>query len=423
MDYLSAVSELNYLSQIVIMLYEDPKKDPTSEDRFHVELHFSAGAITGILERNIRSYSLETTSQSIKCHSDPKVLSDRHHSQRKPQNFSEGEMIPLSQSCDSRSPSHLPAVSEESPPPGISTSRGSLGVGSGVAFSLDFDEAAPPPLVNIFSETLDDAKKKLTYLANDSPPSDKPKHVGMRVASKSDASSCFPDLCKHNHYATFHGTSNFSRGHVTMPWTPLFSTKLLTGSSSAPNLLDLDYVTAASANEKLLTCGEGIPSIRPLETLHCLLSLRQLDRFMEKVTDPSMRNFSSSSTPQSSPPSGRTKSTPRELKNGASTDRKDGLSVIPVDLKDSVMSSLTNSPIHGGDRDTVSMTSSLASILDTPPGGSHAGSRSNSPTLVGADHSFCSEGVRAPTENSPMAMDEDSSTRDSIMQLDIPSSD
>ncbi|XP_053422341.1 inositol hexakisphosphate and diphosphoinositol-pentakisphosphate kinase 2 isoform X8 [Nycticebus coucang] len=44
MDYLNVVSELNYMTQIVIMLYEDPNKDLTSEERFHVELHFSPGA-------------------------------------------------------------------------------------------------------------------------------------------------------------------------------------------------------------------------------------------------------------------------------------------------------------------------------------------------------------------------------------------
>ncbi|XP_053317989.1 inositol hexakisphosphate and diphosphoinositol-pentakisphosphate kinase 1 isoform X10 [Spea bombifrons] len=43
MDYLSAVSELNYMTQLVIMLYEDNNKDPSSEERFHVELHFSPG--------------------------------------------------------------------------------------------------------------------------------------------------------------------------------------------------------------------------------------------------------------------------------------------------------------------------------------------------------------------------------------------
>ncbi|XP_056592987.1 inositol hexakisphosphate and diphosphoinositol-pentakisphosphate kinase 2 isoform X3 [Triplophysa dalaica] len=44
MDYLKIVSELNYMTQIVIMLYEDPNQDPSSEERFHVELHFSPGA-------------------------------------------------------------------------------------------------------------------------------------------------------------------------------------------------------------------------------------------------------------------------------------------------------------------------------------------------------------------------------------------
>uniref|UniRef100_A0AAY4CD79 Inositol hexakisphosphate and diphosphoinositol-pentakisphosphate kinase n=1 Tax=Denticeps clupeoides TaxID=299321 RepID=A0AAY4CD79_9TELE len=43
MDYLCAVTELNYMTQIVIMLYEDNNKDPASEERFHVELHFSPG--------------------------------------------------------------------------------------------------------------------------------------------------------------------------------------------------------------------------------------------------------------------------------------------------------------------------------------------------------------------------------------------
>ncbi|XP_034049934.1 inositol hexakisphosphate and diphosphoinositol-pentakisphosphate kinase 2 isoform X2 [Thalassophryne amazonica] len=49
MDYLSAVSELNYMTQIVIMLYEDNNKDLSSEERFHVELHFSPG-VKGIEE-------------------------------------------------------------------------------------------------------------------------------------------------------------------------------------------------------------------------------------------------------------------------------------------------------------------------------------------------------------------------------------
>ncbi|XP_072321893.1 inositol hexakisphosphate and diphosphoinositol-pentakisphosphate kinase 2 isoform X2 [Eucyclogobius newberryi] len=51
MDYLSAVSELNYMTQIVIMLYEDNNKELTSEERFHVELHFSPG-VKGVEEED-----------------------------------------------------------------------------------------------------------------------------------------------------------------------------------------------------------------------------------------------------------------------------------------------------------------------------------------------------------------------------------
>lgn len=50
MDYVAAVSELNYLTQAVIMLYEDLSKDVLSDDRFHVELHFSSGVCT--LQKN-----------------------------------------------------------------------------------------------------------------------------------------------------------------------------------------------------------------------------------------------------------------------------------------------------------------------------------------------------------------------------------
>lgn len=44
LNYLNTVPELNYLTQIVIMLYEDPSVDADSDKRFHVELHFSPGA-------------------------------------------------------------------------------------------------------------------------------------------------------------------------------------------------------------------------------------------------------------------------------------------------------------------------------------------------------------------------------------------
>ncbi|XP_030049294.1 inositol hexakisphosphate and diphosphoinositol-pentakisphosphate kinase 2 isoform X2 [Microcaecilia unicolor] len=57
MDYLNSVSELNYMTQIVIMLYEDPNKDLSSEERFHVELHFSPGAKGCEEDKNLPSGS------------------------------------------------------------------------------------------------------------------------------------------------------------------------------------------------------------------------------------------------------------------------------------------------------------------------------------------------------------------------------
>ncbi len=42
--FLNRIPELNYLTQIVIMLYEDPNVEANSDKRFHVELHFSSGA-------------------------------------------------------------------------------------------------------------------------------------------------------------------------------------------------------------------------------------------------------------------------------------------------------------------------------------------------------------------------------------------
>lgn len=69
MEYVSMVSELNYMSQIVVMLYEDPNKELTSDERFHVELHFSPG-VNCCVQKNLpkgpgfRPHSRNDSSQS-----------------------------------------------------------------------------------------------------------------------------------------------------------------------------------------------------------------------------------------------------------------------------------------------------------------------------------------------------------------------
>jgi hypothetical protein len=48
MDYLGSIPELNYLTQIVIMLYEDPSVEDADSNRFHIEIHFSPGSYTDL---------------------------------------------------------------------------------------------------------------------------------------------------------------------------------------------------------------------------------------------------------------------------------------------------------------------------------------------------------------------------------------
>uniref|UniRef100_A0A0C9QB84 L(1)G0196_0 protein n=1 Tax=Fopius arisanus TaxID=64838 RepID=A0A0C9QB84_9HYME len=75
----------------------------------------------------------------------------------------------------------------------------------------------------------------------------------------------------------------------------LFSTAVISGSSSAPNLKDMvpPHASAVAAIEGF----GGVPPIRPLETLHNALSLRQLDCFLEMMTSAPLFR-----TPASSPP-------------------------------------------------------------------------------------------------------------------------
>ncbi|XP_065366301.1 inositol hexakisphosphate and diphosphoinositol-pentakisphosphate kinase isoform X9 [Calliphora vicina] len=94
MDYISMVSELNYMSQIVIMLYEDPTKDPTSEERFHVELHFSPG-VNCCVQKNLppgpgfRPHSRNDsgqlrTSNHEDCNSNPSRIDEENDTEESP---------------------------------------------------------------------------------------------------------------------------------------------------------------------------------------------------------------------------------------------------------------------------------------------------------------------------------------------------
>lgn len=84
MDYLNVVNELNYMTQIVIMLYEDPNKDLSSEERFHVELHFSPGAKGCEEDKNLPSgYGYRPASRENEGRRSLRADDDEPHTSRR----------------------------------------------------------------------------------------------------------------------------------------------------------------------------------------------------------------------------------------------------------------------------------------------------------------------------------------------------
>ncbi|XP_013876733.1 inositol hexakisphosphate and diphosphoinositol-pentakisphosphate kinase 2 [Austrofundulus limnaeus] len=251
MDYLSAVTELNYMTQIVIMLYEDNDKDPTSEERFHVELHFSPGVKGCEDEENV------------------------------PLGFG---FRPASSENEDKKPN-----------------QGSLE-------DLSQDQTDDALYV---SEPLN-FQRKFPMIRNR-------KAGSMEVLSESSPNHSTKSCI---HHRLFHSTSRQSPeikpSGLGSLCSGLFSASALGVSCSAPNLRD--YVRSHHHRKPPLSPGslpckvgmfellsmpavkrfsvsfarhptngfEGcsmVPSIYPLETLHNLLSLKQVEEFLQKVCE------------------------------------------------------------------------------------------------------------------------------------------
>uniref|UniRef100_A0A9J8BVT3 Inositol hexakisphosphate and diphosphoinositol-pentakisphosphate kinase n=1 Tax=Cyprinus carpio carpio TaxID=630221 RepID=A0A9J8BVT3_CYPCA len=226
MDYLKIVSELNYMTQIVIMLYEDPNKDPSSEDRFHVELHFSPGAKGCEEDKNLPSgFGYRPASR------------ENEGSKKKSHNDSDEE-----------------------------------------AGGAKRDE--PDRALMMFRPMVSDP----IYIHRKSPLPRSKKIGSVEVLSENNS---------HSRPSRLHPDHKLTPG-IGSHCAGLFSTMVLGGSSSAPNLQDY-----AHAHRKKLTSSgfldvfssmfsgfelySMVPSICPLETLHNSLSLRQVDDFLASI--------------------------------------------------------------------------------------------------------------------------------------------
>ncbi|XP_063452666.1 inositol hexakisphosphate and diphosphoinositol-pentakisphosphate kinase 1 isoform X4 [Pan paniscus] len=246
LDYLSAISELNYMTQIVIMLYEDNTQDPLSEERFHVELHFSPG-VKGVEEEG---------SAPAGCGFRPAS------SENEEMKTNQGSMENLCPGKASDEPDRaLQTLPQPAEGPGLP--RRSPLIRNRKAGSME-----------VLSETSSSRPGGYRLFSSSRPPTEM-KQSGL-------GSQC----------------------------TGLFSTTVLGGSSSAPNLQDyarshgkklppaslkhrdeLLFVPAVKrfsvSFAKHPTNGfEGcsmVPTIYPLETLHNALSLRQVSEFLSRV--------------------------------------------------------------------------------------------------------------------------------------------
>ncbi|XP_057241453.1 inositol hexakisphosphate and diphosphoinositol-pentakisphosphate kinase 1 isoform X3 [Malurus melanocephalus] len=224
MDYLSAISELNYMTQIVIMLYEDNNKDPSSEERFHVELHFSPGVKGCEEDRNV------------------------------PTGFG-----------------FRPASAENEDKKADQGSLEDLSKEKGSEEADGSQQKCPQP-----SEPVS-IQRRSPLIRNR-------KTGSMEVLSESSSKSGGYRL-----FSTYsRQSSEMKQSGLGSQCTGLFSTTVLGGSSSAPNLQDY----ARSHGKKFassLTYKDGfegcsmVPTIYPLETLHNSLSLRQVNEFLTGV--------------------------------------------------------------------------------------------------------------------------------------------
>ncbi|XP_036742734.2 inositol hexakisphosphate and diphosphoinositol-pentakisphosphate kinase 2 isoform X15 [Manis pentadactyla] len=222
MDYLNVVNELNYMTQIVIMLYEDPNKDLSSEERFHVELHFSPGAKGCEEDKNLPSgYGYRPASRESEGRRSFKIDSDDEPHASKKDETDRAVIL------------FKPMVSEP----------------------IHIHRKSPLPRSRKMA-TNEVVSENANYLRT-------PRTLVEQKQNPTVGSHC----------------------------AGLFSTSVLGGSSSAPNLQDY-----ARTHRKKLTssgCIDGfelysmVPSICPLETLHNALSLKQVDEFLASIASPS----------------------------------------------------------------------------------------------------------------------------------------
>ncbi|XP_058512150.1 inositol hexakisphosphate and diphosphoinositol-pentakisphosphate kinase 2 isoform X5 [Ochotona princeps] len=261
MDYLNVVNELNYMTQIVIMLYEDPNKDLSSEERFHVELHFSPGAKGCEEDKNLPSgYGYRPASRESEGRRTFKTDSDDEpHSSKKDEVDRAVLMFKpmVSEPIHIHRKSPLPrsrkmVTSEEESPLSVSSPEGTgtwlhytSGVGTGRRRRRSGEQITSSPV---------------------SPKS---------LAFTSSIFGSWQQVVSEN--------ANYLRTPRTLveqkPNPTVDATR-----GSAVKRFSISFARHPTNGFELYSM---VPSICPLETLHNALSLKQVDEFLASIASPS----------------------------------------------------------------------------------------------------------------------------------------
>ncbi|XP_011329789.2 inositol hexakisphosphate and diphosphoinositol-pentakisphosphate kinase 2 isoform X15 [Ooceraea biroi] len=336
MEYVSMVSELNYMSQIVVMLYEDPTKDPCSEERFHVELHFSPG-VNCCVQKNLppgpgfRPHSRNESSHNVgdnggSGQDTSSQCSTRIEEEDAELGIMEDDLMnPAAQADTPPSIMETDAVDSMLDSPTTSRAIDMMDLDPNMMdepYDSGFLQSSAPIPISARTVAGHEAARLGSQLAASQrqrrgreagaivePRSRSYDHQRQEKPEKDTRPRIIqpdPTCTARRHRHSISGQMSYFKllGYnvskkLTGSANSLFSTAVISGSSSAPNLKDMvpPHASAVAAIEGF----GGVPPIRPLETLHNALSLRQLDAFLEMMTTAPLYRTPASSPPKSSP--------------------------------------------------------------------------------------------------------------------------
>ncbi|XP_055489228.1 inositol hexakisphosphate and diphosphoinositol-pentakisphosphate kinase 2 isoform X4 [Leucoraja erinacea] len=325
MGYLNYTSELNYMTQIVIMLYEDPNKELTSEERFHVELHFSPGAKGCEEDKNLpsgfgyRPASRESDTGSkifLNIDNDDDSVSSREVAEKSTVAFRPmvSDPIYIHRKSPLQRSKKIGSVEEESP------------------LSLSSPECSGTWMHYTSGVVAGRRRRRSGDQITSSPVS--PKSLAFTSSIFGSWQQVLPETSTIMRGGRSYSEQKYSG--LGSHCAGLFRTTVLGGSSSAPNLQDyarahrkkltssgcFDDATCSSAVKRFSisfarhpTNGfelySMVPSICPLETLHNSLSLKQVDEFLTSIPE----SERSSGIPTTSSASGNIMSLGRRILN------------------------------------------------------------------------------------------------------------